>query len=115
MSVEPPRACATEAVPSFVLFYFLSTCFSQSTPFVHSMKVLSWQFLLFDVEELWLCVYSLECVCVCVGGQYGILTVCEGCRGGGRAASGLGLALGGVVDRQTRRMERKGLGLATEV
>lgn len=34
---------------------------------------------------------------------------------GGWAASRLGLALVRGVDRQTRRMERKGLGLATEV
>lgn len=52
MSVQPPRVCGTGAVPSLVLFYFLSKCFSQSTPFVHSMKVLSWQFLLFDVEGI---------------------------------------------------------------
>lgn len=44
-----------------------------------------------------------------------ILTFCEGCAGEGFAASGMGLALGRRVDRQRGRMERRGLGLATEV
>lgn len=71
MSVLPPRVCRIEAVPSFILFYFLSKCFSQSTSFVHSMKVLSWQFLLFDVEGI-VAVCARICVqfsvCVCFGG-----------------------------------------------
>lgn len=58
--------------------------------------------------------------CVCWGGEVGVelyvvLTFCEGCREEGCAASGMGLALGRGVDRQKGRMERRRLGLATEV
>lgn len=105
------------------LFYFLSKCFSQSTPFVHSMKVLSWQFLLFDVEGIG-AVCTNMCVGLCMCGLEGVvwgggvelyvvLTFYEGYTGEGCAASGMGLGRG--VDRQRGRMERRALGLTTEV
>lgn len=89
-----------------VLFYFLSKCFSQSTPFVHSMKVLSWQFLLFDVGGIG---------AVCVEGEFEVLTVCEGCRGEGWAASGKGLAAGRGLDRQRGRWREEVWGLPAGV
>lgn len=96
--------CGIEAVSAPVLsFLFFLTVLPQSAPFVHSSKVLSWHFLVFDVEGIVVVHIHIHVP----GCGMGVLTVCQGCRR--RLGSPAEWRWLWGLDRR-----RRGLGLPTE-